>query len=524
MYPVKAALTNWRKVALIMVGLMGATLVSVLSLAQVSVLVEIEQALLSGKWSVVKEKCGPTEKLGSAPEIRAIKGHACLLLNQNDESLGLFLSVTKEADRAAWKDWTGKFAQKNPASPVALYLKGDALARLDDWEGAVAAFSAALDKDSKFYPALNARGVARCAQGKWAEGKKDLEAAVQLSGKFADAQASLGTYWLMNRGQDRAQENFAKALSISHSFALARNGEGCAFFMQGPRNKGFEKAGAAFQAAGQQMLLPVTVVDVDLMNLAIIDTMSKATLCFQDKDFTDWPGLKKDIQDSSGMLHSYFVGISLPNEANRTIQDKFNGILEDQNFYANNKVKIQKCFTQAKDKNYLSAIKKTIQDTEEIWKTKPAELHIKDKAAIRGLNRGILEVCYPGKIRKSGKTEGGMYITQRGGILWDTYDQKSKLSTDQLLRGLTTMEYVGKPLASALSLIPGVGGFLAGLGEGYLDNQISMNKGLITAKNPELGGVSAELKMVMFFKKDAWKPVNWFGLLYNVAPRRDKDA
>lgn len=64
---------------------------------------DIEKALLVKDWHTVNAKSGTPEELAKLPVLRAIKGHACLLLNQNNESLYLFLSLANKSDLESWK-------------------------------------------------------------------------------------------------------------------------------------------------------------------------------------------------------------------------------------------------------------------------------------------------------------------------------------------------------------------------------------------------------------------------------------
>ena len=71
-----------------------------LSAFQTNISAEIEKATLAEKWQLVADQCGRNEKLTSSPVLRAIKGHALLVLNHNNESL--LLSITKDSDGKAW--------------------------------------------------------------------------------------------------------------------------------------------------------------------------------------------------------------------------------------------------------------------------------------------------------------------------------------------------------------------------------------------------------------------------------------
>lgn len=89
------------------------------------------------------------------------------------------------------------------------------------------------------------------------------------------------------------------------------------------------------------------------------------------------------------------------------------------------------------------------------------------------------------------------------------------------------MRYLFKPMANLLetSKIP----LIALLGKqwnDHLTNQININTTILTEKGvgrdiTMSGGVSTEELLTRYFKKSEWQMGNWFGLMYNVAPRRN---
>ena len=192
----------------------------------------LESAVLAENWREVKTACGSAADAQLAAHLRALKAHACLALNDNDESLGLFLSLANRGDLAAWEAWATKFAEDHRRSPVAVYLKGDALARLGDWAAATKAYTQALSQaDTPLVAAmiLNARGVALVYCSKPKEALGDMERACMAAPGFADAHASLATLLVLTEAPEGAMEHYDQALSgAGNSFALARNGRGCA--------------------------------------------------------------------------------------------------------------------------------------------------------------------------------------------------------------------------------------------------------------------------------------------------------
>lgn len=209
---------------------------------------DLQKALLTENWQVVRTLAGSNDKLKNAPILRAIKGHACLALNDNDTSLQLFLSLAGKRDRQAWRTWALDFAKKkeNESYAVTHYLKADALARMGSWKDAIEACDDALSHDAELALALNARGIARAALDQLETAYSDFDAACKLAPSFADARANLGTLKYRKRAIKGATREFEKAVDISKKagfeFSLAKNGCACCYFIRGKEGD-WEKAG-----------------------------------------------------------------------------------------------------------------------------------------------------------------------------------------------------------------------------------------------------------------------------------------
>ena len=188
----------------------------------------LEQALLSEDWAKVVEKCDNPSQLSKEPVMRAILGHACLALNRNNQSLDMFRSVAPKDDQMQWENWTRDFTSRADKSPLSHYLYADALARSDNWDGAIRENSAALRLRKDYALALNARGVAYACTGAFKQALDDFEAACNAKPGLADAHANLGTVLIIKEAASGALEQFELALRSSPSFALAQNGQGCA--------------------------------------------------------------------------------------------------------------------------------------------------------------------------------------------------------------------------------------------------------------------------------------------------------
>lgn len=201
----------------------------------------LRDALLAEDWDEVKRLCGPDDQLTSSPVLRAIKGHACLWLNRNDDSLKLFLSIARTGDQRAWKEWAVEFADDYHDNAVAHYLKADALARANLWKDAIESANEALRLDPKFVLALNAKGIAHAALDEFDAAWSDFDRACKLASSFADARANLGTLLYRKRAIKGAIREYKEALRICEEidveFSLARNGLACCYFLRGEKDE-----------------------------------------------------------------------------------------------------------------------------------------------------------------------------------------------------------------------------------------------------------------------------------------------
>lgn len=188
---------------------------------------QVEKAILAEDWGKVAKLLDSVTPETPSPVLRLIKGHATLAINRNNESLCLFLSASSEDDLKKWDEWTRDFTNKNPKNPIAYYLKGDALARLEKWDEALKTFNKALELNPKHAMVLNARGVVYAARGEWDNAIKDFETTKFLNSSFVDAYVSAGAMWIQKSdGAPGALKDFKKALEKSPDFALALYGKG----------------------------------------------------------------------------------------------------------------------------------------------------------------------------------------------------------------------------------------------------------------------------------------------------------
>jgi len=181
--------------------------------------------LAAGRWEAVAARldaAGPR-----TPVETFILGHAALALNRNNAAVEIFLSATKDADLAAWSEWSRGFAAVDPGNAVAHYLLGDALSRLGRVEDGIAEFDRGLALQPANALLRNARGVAYAALGDTDAALRDLDAALRMRPDLADAHANLGSLWIQQkRGASGASRAFADALKLSPRFVIPLVGRG----------------------------------------------------------------------------------------------------------------------------------------------------------------------------------------------------------------------------------------------------------------------------------------------------------
>ncbi len=198
--------------------------------------IEWESILLAADWPDAVLRLPPRAEKNLAPQVfRLIRAHALLARNRNNESLCLFLSASSPEDLEVWERWTRELMARQPTSAVACYLRGDALARLQEWDHAIETFTSGLSIEPDNACLLNARGVVHALQNNWDAALMDFVRANRAAPDFADAHASQGFMWVQKRdGAKGALDAFNQALDKSRKdFALAHYGRGCVLAASG---------------------------------------------------------------------------------------------------------------------------------------------------------------------------------------------------------------------------------------------------------------------------------------------------
>lgn len=189
---------------------------------------DVKKALLSEDWQRVADLLDNVVPNTPSPVLRLIKGHACLALNRNNESLALFASTLNDRSREQWQTWANDFVSRHGNIAIAWYFQGDAFARRKALDSASKTFDRAIELDAKCYLALNARGVVAHSVGNTLMARTYFVKATKAKEDFSDGFASRGTlnvYLNSVKGEDEYQQ--AKQLSKDENPILPLIGLGC---------------------------------------------------------------------------------------------------------------------------------------------------------------------------------------------------------------------------------------------------------------------------------------------------------
>jgi len=478
---------------------------------------KVEDSVLAEDWAKVADLLDSVNTQTPSPVLRLIKGHACLALNRNNESLCLFLSTSSENDLKEWERWTDDFSNRNPKKVITYYFKGDALARLEKWDDALRTLSRSLELQTNHVLTLNARGTIYCAIHKWNEALMDLTKASILNPLIADVHASVGAMWIQKRdGAIGALRSFDYAIRLSPDFALAHNGKGCAKYALAR----WEEANEEIGKAGRHFNCQTAFLQIISHNLTVLTLEIKRSKFpfFSKYDFLNWTQLRKSLHDRKHVLHKYFAGTELPEEINEAIISKFNEILEVPNLYDGSKDRIN--IYRTEEKAALNELMSLIDETEKSRKIGFQNLNEPEKGKIRKLNRLILECLFPEEILQiaMNQIDSPGFSLERGIGFVQSWSFKNQLPTQTLIGKTFDMQYTYRPLAVGLSKIPVVG-VIGDLWNRHLDNQININTEILGSRGiySPSGGVDLDMRKA-HVDKGNWTVGTWFGLAYHVEP------
>lgn len=126
----------------------------------------------------------------------------------------------------AWKTFTDSLLAQHPEHPIALYLAGDAEARLQNLQRATDLFSDAIERDNNFALAYNARGAVGIAWQHPDQALSDLDQALVLDPNLARAHLQRGNIYRQRANYDRAEADYNRAIELCPDLTDAYNNRG----------------------------------------------------------------------------------------------------------------------------------------------------------------------------------------------------------------------------------------------------------------------------------------------------------
>ena len=479
----------------------------------------LENAILAEQWNRVIQWLRFVDSSTESPVLRMVKGHAYLVKNLNNDSLCYFLSVTSNRDLKKWGEWTGEFLAKNNDNVIAHYFRGDALARIEKWEEALAAF-----KGFDHPQICNARGVTYAALKQWDNALVELTKATFLKDNFADAHASLGAMWILRRdGIKGSAESYDKAIDISDRFSLAYNGKGCLEYVMGhwnAANDNYRKANSYSTCQNPNLTILIT------RNSSVVTIATKRAQFpfFSKGDFKDWICVRKRIMKRDSLLYKQFEKVKLPEEINDDIVSVFNKLIDMSELYDQNSIKIEKLLHRNNSKREIREFNNLVTVTNDIRRSDFNKLSSEEKDQIRKLNRWILELVLEECIIHIAMLESPGFSLDRGITEFGVQAlSKSNMGSSSLQAGIDRMNDIYRPLADISAAIPIVGPAISQSWNRHLSNQIELNRNLLDWKDQswsKSGGADFEMKKKAIIEKGDWGVGTWFGLGYHVEPKK----
>lgn len=491
----------------------------------------VEAAVVAGNWQRVAEAIAAQAEPLTSPIAQFLLGHAFLALNRNNESFLLLWTAGSPAQRQAWVQWTTELTRRRPTSAVARYLHGDALARLQQWEEAIGEFDAALRLKPALFLARNARALVYAVLQRWAKAGTEFTRVTEQAPDFVDGHLSLGTYWVVRRAPEGAQQAFERALKAVPKSFLAQNGHGCAQYGLGH----WEQASTAFAEAGQYATLAFVLRNLRVVALAadaVQTTEPETSAFFRPSDFLDWNALRDGTHAQGDLLRAVLGGRPLPATPTPEVLAALNAVLDDPTFYERYKGHFD-LTAAAQDLLML------LETTQAARQKHPSALSAEEQAQIRRLNRLLIEFVYPSLVAQHEARMPGMRLIATNGLAQPTPvgGWKERLSNEHLI-GATHMMRMQQPLASTVASlgplvakapIPFAGVIGTGITTGgqiwrhHLDNQVRMNDTIVAHRgiNPSdlsnPSGVVLDMRRA-FIDKGNWQVEAPFGLAYYAPP------
>lgn len=469
----------------------------------------VECCVLAADWPKVARTYESGDSSRRAPVRQMLYAFACLHLNRNNDALVVLTSTGDPNSLWTWSRWTESLVQRHPANAVAQLLRGDAAARLRQFDSALRCYDEALRLQSDLTLARVAHGVAQAGLDRRQEAYEDLQTACAARPPLAEAYASLGTLIIRNGLQpEDANECYEKALALSPGYVLALNGLGCVKYAVGE----WEKAPAYFVQAGRKLPLPLFLGNLRALMVAAENLHmpgQENSPLFRFSDVYDWHALRAKTAAADDVFRS-FLGSRLPAEPNAGTFLVLNQALEAPGFCG--KVQHRLDLTQASQR-----LRELMESTQPARAAEVGMLSAENKGKIVLLNRLILEYAYPYLIARHDQRDPGMQLTLTHGLV-DQETYKESLTPAQIAQGQWNMDHIGRPIADALesSRLPGIA-FMGKQLNDHFDfsthgNDLALRRQGMTLDDVRPGGVKVDMSQALI-DVGHWPVTNWFGLM-----------
>ncbi len=205
---------------------------------------DVNTAILADDWESVWRKLSASD-LEKDPISRILLEQAAHATNRRYDPKIRLDTLEENSDLNQWQHWASSFMTEHPENPVAVFLAGDAAARRQSFEDALALFTKALELRPNYDMALSSRGAVKQASGMPRGGLADLDSAIQANPEFALAYMNRGNFYRMVGESDKAMYDYSKVIQLCEDNAEAFNNRG----EVSRQNGDLEVAEADFSAA-----------------------------------------------------------------------------------------------------------------------------------------------------------------------------------------------------------------------------------------------------------------------------------
>lgn len=202
---------------------------------------EAKSDLLKSNWTKLVPKIKEwKEKAPDNPVSWWLLGYGSLATGDYNTAMEAFLFLDKKEKISNLFQFSKSLANEYPNSPIALMLKGDALARSGRYNDAIEILNKAVEREPKSALFLNVRGVVKSLSDRPEEAIIDFEKSVKLDPHYSDPLVNIGLVRFVEYDLMGALLYLNRAIDLSPNFALAYNVRGLIYSQLQAWNKSEE--------------------------------------------------------------------------------------------------------------------------------------------------------------------------------------------------------------------------------------------------------------------------------------------